>query len=125
MGWSHRGRPFAIAVDRLRGRRDGARGTAGDVAGRRRRYEHLYSRHNARAAARHRLGRRPGGDRDRGGRRVDDGVVACRTCGRGRDVPETRAARCPARDRSAPLGQGADRLSRARSERPQLRRGRA
>src|SRR3546814_18464819 len=56
-------------------------------------------------------------------RRVDDGAVARRTRGRGGDIPAARPARRPARDRSAPLGQGADRLSRARSERPQRWRG--
>src|SRR3546814_20651832 len=68
-----------------------------------RRYENLYSRHDARAAAGHRLGRRPGGDRDRGRRRIDDGAVARRTRGRGRDITEARTASPAARDRSAPF----------------------
>src|SRR3546814_8666050 len=55
--------------------------------------------------------------------RAEDGAVARRTRGRGRDVPEARSARRSARDRSPPLGQGADRFSRAGNERTQLWRG--
>src|SRR3546814_13057534 len=55
--------------------------------------------------------------------RAEDGAVARRTRGRGRDVPEARSARRSARDRSAPLGQGAARFSRAGNARAQLWRG--
>src|SRR3546814_7317225 len=68
MGSPRRGGPFAAAADGVRDGAFGAGGTARDVARRGRRYENLYSRHDARAAAGHRLGRRPGGDRDRGRR---------------------------------------------------------
>src|SRR3546814_2783432 len=40
----------------------------------------------------------PGSKRDQGRRRAEDGAVARRTRGRGRDVPEARSARRSARE---------------------------